>query len=88
MEVVKHFCGFLKDKNPSDNRGFTPLHVAAGNGHIDVVKYLVQFLDNKHPKTHDNQTPLNLGGVWSYGTCIENEAPIDFLMRRTEVVIF
>ena len=94
LKVVKHLCGFLKDKNPSDDRGFTPLHVAAGNGHIDIVKYLVQFLENKHPKTYetgsvfDNKTPLELAELWSYGTCIEKEAPVDFLMRRTEVAIF
>ena len=48
LEVVKHLCNLLQDKNPSDGNGLTPVHSAAFGGHIDIVKYLVQFLDNKN----------------------------------------
>ena len=49
------------DKNPPDNKGNTPLHVAAGYGFPEIVKL---FLDNikgeKNPRNSvDGTTPLH-----------------------------
>ena len=50
----------MENKNPSDNLGWTPLHIAAENGHLDIVKYIVQDLDERNPKTINGETPISL----------------------------
>ena len=47
------------DKNPKSDDGYTPLHAAAGGGHLDNCKLLMDYMDNKNPKTEDGWTPLH-----------------------------
>jgi ankyrin repeat protein len=42
-------CG-LKEKNPSEVDGKTPLHWAAENGHLETFKVLFEDIPNKNPK--------------------------------------
>ena len=72
---MQHICNLLRDKNPSDDNGYTPLHNAAENGHLQIVQYLVQSLDNPHPRN---------GSYWS------NKTPLDYAEQRghTQVVNF
>ena len=40
------------DKNPANNDGKRPLHLAASQGHFEVCKLIVENIeDNKHPTT-------------------------------------
>ena len=57
---------FIDDKNPKDNRGMTPLHLAALNKHENIVNCLLQFAEEKNPKDIKGWTPLRLIGA-KYG---------------------
>ena len=47
----------IDNKNPEDDGGWTPLHTAAKNGHLDVCKHLLDNIQNKMPKTLNGKTP-------------------------------
>ena len=61
--VHNFFCLILKEKNPKNSKGVTPLHVAANNGQLDVCKYLCSNLQEKNPKDDNGKTPLD--NAWS-----------------------
>ena len=51
---------YLDDKNPEDNNGITPLHIAAAKGHVDVYKQIIQCIDVINPRDSNNGwTPLH-----------------------------
>ena len=39
----------IDDKNPKDRFGWTPLHMAARNGHLSVCQLIVENVDDKIP---------------------------------------
>ena len=43
----------IDDKNPKDNRGWTPIHTAAYNGHLAICKRIMQKIvdDYEPPQT-------------------------------------
>ena len=61
------------DKNPRNNRGHTPFHMAVFEGglarttslyssrerqaYLDICKLFIEKLDNKHPVDNDGKTP-------------------------------
>ena len=47
----------LQNKNPGSNNQFTPLHLAAKNGHRNVCVLILENVLNKMPKTQDGITP-------------------------------
>ena len=48
------------DKNPTETRaGYTPLHIAAQEGHLEICKLIVKYLIDKNPKKTDGITPLH-----------------------------
>jgi ankyrin repeat protein len=49
---------FLVQKR--DNKGFTPLHKAASNGHLEVVRQLYNKGANVDSSTHNQQRPIHL----------------------------
>ena len=49
----------LEDKNPGDNDGWTPLHVAASSLNGRVCKFIASQLEDKNPE-NDGTTPLQL----------------------------
>ena len=51
----------LKNKNPFDNYGMTPLHHAAYFGHYNICKLIVDSLKDKNPKISRIQPPYLLG---------------------------
>jgi ankyrin repeat protein len=47
-----------KDKNPAAKDGWTPLHAAAQDGHLETVKLILQQAMDKNPADKDGWTPL------------------------------
>ena len=40
----------VQDKNPKDEDGLTPFHVAAGNGHTEICRLIFNSVKEKNPK--------------------------------------
>ena len=62
VQVCQLIFNYITDFLPQDNYGFTPLHEAAAEGHVEVIKL---FLENpkvvdKNPGNLSGQTPLHL----------------------------
>ena len=45
--------------NPSDNEGTTPLHAAAGGGHLLICSMIMEKIQEKIPADKDGYTPLH-----------------------------
>ena len=43
----------IKDKNPKNNDGWTPLHTAAEKGHEGIYKMIMDEVQEKNPKSND-----------------------------------
>ena len=50
----------VKEKNPADCLGITPLHLAANHGHLSVCQLIIKHLDYKNPECINGFTPLVL----------------------------
>ena len=50
----------VDNKNPTMNQRWTPLHLAADNGHLEVFKFINEKVLVKNPKTIDGFTPQEL----------------------------
>merc|ERR1711884_1007199 len=60
LELVKQLVINLEDKNPKDEKGITPLQLAAGNGHLHIVEYLLQHIEGDiNPSDSNGFTPLH-----------------------------
>ena len=46
------------DKNPVNIHGFTPMHLAALNGHLEVCTQIIDVLEHKNPGNENGLTPL------------------------------
>ena len=45
-------------KNPVDENGTTPFHLAAENGHYNICKSILDEVYHKNPKNLSEKTPL------------------------------
>ena len=50
----------MTEKNPATNNGSTPLHLAAGNGHLEIFELISKNVTVKNPKRNDGVTPQKL----------------------------
>ena len=67
-------CPEIKDKNPNNKSGWTPMHYAATNGHVEVLKLFLDCPDikEKNPKdTRWGNTPLSLAKTYQHQQSIE-----------------
>ena len=48
------------DKNSKDKYGYTPLHTAAYNGHLESCRILLQNQVDKDSRNIDGGTPLHI----------------------------
>ena len=48
----------VKEKNPPNNYGKTPLHWSAAEGHLDICKLIIEDANNKNPSDQSRHTPL------------------------------
>ena len=74
----------VENKNPPNNNGHTPLHVAAYKGHFDVCRLIIDNVKNKNPADSRGITPLHRAasqGQWKICHLIiqnvENKNPVD-----------
>ena len=49
-----------EDIDPKNDFGWTPLHSAAENGHLEVCKLIIEKIEDKSPKSNFDKTPLHL----------------------------
>ena len=59
MHVAEYITDKIDNKNPGRNDGWTPLHEAARNGHLNVCEYIMQKIDNKNPGQNIGMTSLH-----------------------------
>ena len=48
----------MYNKNPKNNVGSTPLHLAAQSGHLDICKIIIDNIDDVSPEDNNGRTPL------------------------------
>ena len=44
--------------NPNDNFGWTPLHFAACNGHLELCEFISERIEDLNPCTNSGKTPI------------------------------
>ena len=49
----------VADKNPSNDWGQTPLHIAAEKGFVEICQLLIQNAPDKNPSDKYGQTPMH-----------------------------
>ena len=59
LEVCELLLENVVDKNPKDNNGNTPLHLAAQNGQFALCELILKNADEKNPKSNYGKTPLD-----------------------------
>ena len=54
------------DKNPYNSDGWTPLHMAAANGHYEIARAIIELVLDKNPKARgpSQKTPYHLA-AWN-----------------------
>ena len=58
--VITELFSIVKDKNPRNNEGVTPLHILAANGcHLDFFNLILHEVDDKNPMDENGFTPLH-----------------------------
>jgi hypothetical protein len=64
LEIYQLIAELLEDKNPTENTGFSSLHLASQRGHVEVCKYIMENLLDKNPQvvggTFFGLTPYHL----------------------------
>ena len=64
VEICMYILKHIKDKNPRDILGQTPLHVAAAKGNLSLYK-LFQTQE-RNPKADDGITPLHKAAMYGH----------------------
>ena len=54
------------EKNPKNDEGFTPLHIAAHHGYSEVCRILLENNAEKNPKGDDGITPLHIAALFGH----------------------
>lgn len=64
LEALRMILGRGGDENKPDITGFTPLHHAAKNGHINIVSFLINYGCNIWCLDNDFHTALDIAGLY------------------------
>ena len=63
-------CEFIlincKEKNPANDRGETPLHLAAQEGYLSLCEVMLKFASDKSPRNDKGETPLHHAAFYSH----------------------
>ena len=60
--MFKFIFDIIEDKNPADEFGSTPLHLAAKKGHLSICELILENVEEKDPKSYDDgyaKTPFD-----------------------------
>ena len=53
----------VKDKNPSNSAGYTPLHFAARKGHFSIAELIINNIEDLNPRNNIGRTPFDCAFV-------------------------
>ena len=56
----------VKNKNPRNDWGETPLHHAVEEGRLEICNFIIENIAEKNPKDHQGKTPLHLAAEKGY----------------------
>ena len=59
FEAFKLVFEYTDEKNPADDIGVTPFHLAAKMGRLEIYKLIFDNLDDKNPRDEEGKTPLH-----------------------------
>ena len=85
----------VKEKNPKDLTGWTPLHDAAERGYLDICKYIIGKVQDKNPVngSKSRNTPLHIAAKYGHlEICrymvglIENKNPANRLGKTPSIL--
>ena len=54
------------NKNPANNDGDTPLHLAAQHGHLNVCELMIEKVVFKNPSNIQGETPLSFATQYGH----------------------
>ena len=92
MQIIVKMTG---DKNPSRKDSLTPLHLAAGKGHIQVCTFIMENLENKNTGNKRGKTPFTMPHIGAFFKITGNMkkeiqgmqmAPIHFIMHNSQEI--
>jgi ankyrin repeat protein len=58
LEIVQLVIQNAVEKNPGNNFGNTPLHLAATHGHLEVCRLILENTSDCSPENNFGKTPL------------------------------
>ena len=50
---------YLQNKNPTDNEGTTPLHIAASEGNLELCRIIINNVNDKNPADNEGHKSLH-----------------------------
>ena len=53
----------LKNKNPTNIEGLTPLHIIAQKGNLEICQFIIESVEDKSPKDCRGRTPLHFAAI-------------------------
>ena len=59
------------NKEPRDEKGWTPLHSAAKFDQREILKFLLKHVTDVQPKNNNNDTPLHIASEFGHIECIK-----------------
>ena len=63
-ELKPTLTSAVRDTNPMDTDGSTPLHEAARNGHLEICEMIADKFVDKNPKDQKGRTPYHEAAQW------------------------
>ena len=60
----------IDDKNPTDMKQETPMHIAAENGYHEVIEIFLEILNDKNPPNANGWTPLHFAANKGHSECV------------------
>lgn len=71
LEVIRNLVSTSPDLvHSKDKDGYTPLHRACYNNHVDIADFLLQHGANIHAQTNDLWQPLHSACMWNNAECV------------------